>query len=225
MQALERKVTDVVSARVQDLTRRSAADYAVEVDAGSPHAGILRAAERLGAEVLVVGPGRVAERVARSASCHVLVARPSPSGKVLGATDFSDPSFPAVETAVLEASRRNVPLCLMHSIDLRPIEWAAVPMALPVPTVSQPAANELRADTLVRLQACLERFHADGERLVVDGPAALAIVKAARDLPAELVVVGTRGRTGLSRLTLGSVAEAVLSSAPCSVLVVRLDRG
>ena len=95
-------------------------------------------------------------------------------------------------------------------------------MAFPVPTVSQHVADELRAHLLTRLQASLERFRAEGERLVVDGPAAIAIVKAARDLPAELVVVGTRGRTGLSRLTLGSVAEAVLSSAPCSVLVVRL---
>ncbi len=45
VQALERRVTDVVTARVQDLTRRSAGDYAVEVDAGSPHAGILQAAD------------------------------------------------------------------------------------------------------------------------------------------------------------------------------------
>jgi nucleotide-binding universal stress UspA family protein len=172
-----------------------------------------------------MGPGRVAERVARSAACHVLVARPSPSGKVLGATDFSDPSLPGVEAAVAEASRRRVPLCLLHSIDLRPIEWAARPMAYLVPTVPSHVADELRADALTRLQASLERFRAEGERLVVDGPAAPAIVKAARELPAELVVVGTRGRTGLSRLTLGSVAETVLSSAPCSVLVVRLAQG
>lgn len=225
MRALERKVTDVVTTRVQEITGRSAADYAVDIDAGSPHSGILQAAEKLGAGVLVVGPGRVAQRLARSASCHVLIARPSPSGKVLGATDFSDPSLPAVEAAVREAQRRSVPLCLLHSVDLTPIEWAAMPMAFPVPTVPQHVADEFRADLLTRLQASLERFRAEGERLVVDGPAALAIVKAARDLPAELVVVGTRGRSGLSRLTLGSVAEAVLSTAPCSVLVVRLAQG
>jgi nucleotide-binding universal stress UspA family protein len=225
MRALERKAADVVAARVQGITGRSAADYAVEVDAGSPHSGILQTAEQIGAGVLVVGPGRVAERVARSASCDVLIARPSPSGKVLGATDFSDPSLPAVEAAVMEASRRRVPLCLLHSVDLRPIEWAAMSMAFPVPTVPQPVEDELRASILTRLQGSLERFRAEGEALVVDGHAGLAIVKAARELPAELVVVGTRGRTGLSRLTLGSVAETVLSSAPCSVLVVRLAQG
>ena len=98
-------------------------------------------------------------------------------------------------------------------------------MSLPIPPVPHTVADELRADALTRLQACLRRFHAEGERQVVDGLAAPAIVKVARELPAELVVVGTRGRTGLSRLTLGSVAEAVLSSAPCSVLVVRLGHG
>jgi nucleotide-binding universal stress UspA family protein len=225
LQTLERMAAGLVAARIEDVTGRSAADYAVEVDAGTPHSGILRAAEKTGAGVLVVGPGRVAERVARSASCHVLVARPSPSGKVLGATDFSDPSFPAVEAAVMEASRRDRPLCLVHSVDLRPIEWNALPMAFPAASVPRQAVDALRADVLRRLEACLERFGAEGERLVVGAPAAPEIVQAARELPAELVVVGTRGRTGLSRLTLGSVAEAVLSSAPCSVLVVRLAQG
>jgi nucleotide-binding universal stress UspA family protein len=75
------------------------------------------------------------------------------------------------------------------------------------------------------LEACLERFGAEGECLVVGAPAAPEIVQAARELPAELVVVGTRGRTGLSRLALGSVAEEILASAHCSVLVVRLHQG
>jgi nucleotide-binding universal stress UspA family protein len=47
-------------------------------------------------------------------------------------------------------------------------------------------------------------------------------VEAAAKLDAELIVVGTAGRTGLDRFMLGSVAEAVVRTAPCSVLVVRL---
>ena len=45
---------------------------------------------------------------------------------------------------------------------------------------------------------------------MTDGPPATAILETARTLPAELVVVGTIGRTGLSRFALGSVAEAVV---------------
>jgi universal stress protein A len=47
------------------------------------------------------------------------------------------------------------------------------------------------------------------------------IVKAAKDWPAEVLVIGSHGRVGLQRVLLGSVAEAVMRHAPCPVLVVR----
>jgi nucleotide-binding universal stress UspA family protein len=51
--------------------------------------------------------------------------------------------------------------------------------------------------------------------------AANAIVEYARDVHADVIVVGTHGRSGVSRLLMGSVAEHVVRSAPCPVLVVR----
>ena len=53
------------------------------------------------------------------------------------------------------------------------------------------------------------------------GGAASEIVKAAKDWPADLIVIGSHGRSGLKRALLGSVAEAVMRHAPCPVLVVR----
>ena len=47
------------------------------------------------------------------------------------------------------------------------------------------------------------------------------IVKAAREWPADLIVIGSHGRSGMQRALLGSVAEAVMRHAPCPVLVVR----
>jgi len=74
-----------------------------------------------------------------------------------------------------------------------------------------------------RLDECVHRFKAKGGGLLRDGPAAPAILSAASELPAQLLVVGTHGRTGLKRMiALGSVAEAVVRAAPCSVLIVRL---
>ena len=74
-----------------------------------------------------------------------------------------------------------------------------------------------------RLDECVHRFEAKGGGLLREGPAAPAILNAAAELPAQLLVVGTHGRTGLKRLiALGSVAEAVVRAAPCSVLIVRL---
>ena len=61
---------------------------------------------------------------------------------------------------------------------------------------------------------------AQGDVRIVDGAAAAGIVEVANEVGAELVVVGTHGRTGLARLALGSVAEAVIRSASTSVLTV-----
>jgi universal stress protein A len=84
--------------------------------------------------------------------------------------------------------------------------------------------DKLRHQVDERLQAALTHAAVAGERVVVDGPAAQAILQAATDRHADLVVMGTIGRTGLKRALLGSVAEAVVRHAPCSVLVVRLTR-
>ena len=56
---------------------------------------------------------------------------------------------------------------------------------------------------------------------VVEGDAAAELVRIARDDQADLIVVGTHGRTGLDRLITGSVARNVMHHAPCSVLIVR----
>jgi nucleotide-binding universal stress UspA family protein len=55
-----------------------------------------------------------------------------------------------------------------------------------------------------------------------EGPPEHAILEAARGWPADLIVMTTHGRTGLGRLVFGSVAEAVLRSAPCPVLLIRV---
>ena len=218
LQTLERRVAGMIAARVDMVTGRSPDRYSVSIEVGSPHSGILQQAEQIRPGVLVLGAGRVTDRVVRYAPCPVLVARASPPGKVLGATDFSDPSLPAVETAASEAASRGVALCLIHSIDLTPIVMTEIPM----PPLPLDVLEDLQASARERLQKCLRGFDTRGECVIGNGNAASDILRAAQDLPAELVVVGTRGRTGLVRLALGSVAEAVLSRAHCSVLVVRL---
>ncbi len=50
------------------------------------------------------------------------------------------------------------------------------------------------------------------------------ILEAAKEWPADLIVVGSHGRTGITRLLLGSVSEAVVSQAPCSVEIVKMPK-
>ena len=61
--------------------------------------------------------------------------------------------------------------------------------------------------------------------VLLEGDPASEIVHYGRDVSADLIVMGTHGRTGVERLVLGSVAEKVLRDAACSVLVVKLPRG
>ena len=80
------------------------------------------------------------------------------------------------------------------------------------------------ASARTRLGELIEQARAAGVRAastVVEGSAAEQIVRAARSRRADLIVMGTHGRTGLSRLLLGSVASRVISMSPCPVLTVR----
>lgn len=59
------------------------------------------------------------------------------------------------------------------------------------------------------------------ETRILTGPVKDTIIECAREFGSDLIVMGSQGRTGINRLILGSVAEAVLRGAPCSVQVVR----
>lgn len=63
------------------------------------------------------------------------------------------------------------------------------------------------------------------ETRVVTGLPSEDIVRLRKELPADLIILGTHGRTGLSHALLGSVAEEVVRRAPCPVLTVRLAEG
>lgn len=144
---------------------------------------------------------------------------------LLVAYDFSEPSGLALtrglELAHATGSTPHVVHVADHSGDdrvvmsaggeTRTFEWAQAQGVL------QRRVQEY-LNALVSRHACT--FDRAYSHLHV-GDAANEIVKLARSLGATLVVTGTQGRVGVSRALLGSVAEKVVRSAPCPVLVVR----
>jgi nucleotide-binding universal stress UspA family protein len=211
----------------------------VFVEKGVPYAEVIRRAEAWGAELVVVGShgrggiarallGSVAERVVRHAHVSVLVARPiKTSGVVLAATDLSEASLPVVGAAARAAERRNARLVVVTAVDWSYAAWGSVAGAPfgATPVVPPPETQlEVRSAMRETMKRELERVGATGETLVIDGSPASAIAEQAETLGAELIVVGTHGRTGFSRLALGSVAERVVRAAACSVLVVRAGK-
>jgi universal stress protein A len=152
------------------------------------------------------------------------VARPvQKPGLVVAATDLSDPSLPAIAAGAAAAERRGARLVVLSVL-----EWgSAMPMpalgmfgtlpAIPPPEVQQQVRDALAS----AVEQAMARLNVKGEVVIADGSPASGIVQAAEELGAELVVVGTQGRTGLARLALGSVAEQVIRTASSSVLTVR----
>jgi nucleotide-binding universal stress UspA family protein len=226
---LETAVRDALLERIRTVTTRESPQSGIEIEQGTVHAGILRAAERIGAGAVVVGGtvdpdgrhilGNGAEHIVRYAHCPVLVARPSPAGNVLAATDFSDPALPAIEAGAAEARRLKADMTIIHAIDLLPMMSPYYGEFLGLPPMD--LSDRMRKLWQSKLEECVQHFKAKGGGLLRDGSAASAILSAASELPAQLIVVGMHGRTGLSRVALGSVAEAVVRAAPCSVLIVR----
>jgi nucleotide-binding universal stress UspA family protein len=81
--------------------------------------------------------------------------------------------------------------------------------------------REFGVKTLERVEAEAEKFDVVLESLVKEGAPAEVIVEMAEELKAELIVIGTRGLTGLRRMVLGSTAYRVVEWANCHVLVVK----
>ncbi len=229
-EAARASVAGALTHRAREVAGGSGPRPEVRIEAGSPHTEVVRAAEEIRAGLVVVGSGShgagaslggVAERIVRHAHSPVLVARPRGNGTVVAATDFSDPAVPAVEAGQQEAQRRGGRLVLVHAVEV-----LVLPMDAPESAPTLVVSSLINAETgrAEQTLADIAKKHGGAETVVRAGPPAPSILEEAGRLQAELIVVGTHGRSGFGRLTLGSVAETVVRGAPCSVLVVRLTR-
>jgi universal stress protein A len=141
--------------------------------------------------------------------------------RVLVATDFSPASSAAVTYAFDLAVRLGASVHLLHVIE----EWALTVTYLKALDIELPGLRERVIDdahaTLRALATSLAPGGAPTTTEVREGRPADVIVDVARSAEADLVVVGTHGRTGVAHAVLGSVAERVVRTAPCPVLTVR----
>lgn len=212
------KLDQALRRHVAELTGRSDVETAVEV--GAPDAVLVHQA----AQLLVVGShsysglkqlflGDVAESVIRHAWCSVLVARPHRrSGRILVATDLSEEGALAVELAAEHAEKVNAQLLLVSSIERQ--------MKVVRDLTSFGAAygfveNEYE-NARISVEKRLRELAPRATVRVLEGAAAPAILHAAGESDAELVVIAY----GKRRLRPG-VPEKVAATAPCSVLVAR----
>ena len=136
---------------------------------------------------------------------------------IVMATDFSEASLIALETALSLASENSASLYLLHVMEFPASED-------PDGSGLGAVVEKLDRDSMERLRDLIPE---KGKRtlniqtLVRHGAPAEQISALARETNADLIVVGTHGRKGLARVFLGSTAEVLLRQAPCQTLVVK----
>ena len=132
--------------------------------------------------------------------------------RILHPTDLTENSDNALAAAIGLAKQNHADLLLVH--------------ALPPPTPIYEIESSFRPEAEDALAMLLSRVTAIGvkaKRVLIKGSAPVSdnIVRCARFFGADLVVMGTRGRTGISRWLVGSHASRVVARAHCPVVVVR----
>jgi nucleotide-binding universal stress UspA family protein len=142
--------------------------------------------------------------------------RPPSFGRILLATDLSEASSAATEQAFELAARLSSPLLVVSVIDPGTLRRPGVSFGARIDQI-----RSQREGAAADLVARGRRSGVDVTFLIWEGDPGEAIVEAAEAERADLVVVGSHGRSSFGRAIVGSVSDHVVRHAPCPVLVVR----
>ena len=137
--------------------------------------------------------------------------------KILVAVDDAPISAHAADIAAELAQLAGAELAFIHVIDAELVNAADTGIQ---PDVFVASAKEDARNLIEDFRKRLPQ-KVDALDFVPIGTPLTEIVNAAKDWPADLIVIGSHGRGGIKRVLLGSVAEGVMRNAPCPVLVVR----
>lgn len=226
--------------------KRSGIAASVRELAGIPSEQITLAARESGADLIVLGAqgrtnllyglvGSTAERVIKDGPCPVLavpglgdeaakpIAAASPSlpvRHILAPVDFSSPSLDSLEYAIQLANGLGAKVTLVHVLE---------PVYYDLECGLGPIEHEVRKrdhwqEQLAALRDLVTSFGLAAEYEISGGIPSESILSSSLRTGCDLIVMGTHGRRGLSRLRFGSVAEAVLRRAMCPVLTVKTPK-
>ena len=233
-QQLKQRATQALQARLTAMELPVAPGTHIEAYLGTPFLEIIRQARVQHADLIVLGAhgghylkrwllGTTAERVVRKGDRPVLVVkRPARSRyrHVLHPTDFSDNARQALAAAQRLAPDARFTLLHVYDFTYDP----ALRTGDVTPDLMLRLQQEYEQDTRARLANLVAASGLDADRTSIQvryGYPGVVVTGAAHQLRADLVAIGTRGRSGIEHLLLGSVAEHVLREAHCDVLAVR----
>jgi nucleotide-binding universal stress UspA family protein len=138
--------------------------------------------------------------------------------RILVPTDFSTCADEALAVAIELAKKFGAHVILAHACESPSAAYMGM-MATPLDLITP--VREAAKEALAQSFELLKHKHEDSESLLLFGNAPLELLRAIDGSRADLVVMGTQGRTGLTHLLLGSVAEKIVRTSPIPVLTVR----
>lgn len=212
----------------------------VEVRIGNPFLELMEACRVRQADLLVMGAkgsrsepnriGVIAAKCIRKAPVDVLVVRQDAQGpfkKAVACVDFSENSAKAVQCALHIARQDGATLDALfvyQSALAMAVDYGGLVAPLPAgPDVEAMAAWQKDLDAflepLCRAAAGVQVSAVVKERINIRE----AILDHVNEIHADLVVLGTRGKSGLRELLIGTTAEKIITNAPCSILAVKPD--
>jgi nucleotide-binding universal stress UspA family protein len=227
------KVEEDLRRKVEALFPQHGRTMTIHVVGGTPFVEIIRRAREEAADLILVGAhgedfikdlllGTTAEKIARKGDRSVLVVKQATEGsyrRVLVAVDFSENSRHAIQLGL-----RIAPQAKFHLLHVcQGFEGMLRRAGIADSEIARYQRHLVR-ESRQAMEVFVNSIDGGGKpikREIRNGRAPLEIAMAAERLDADLVAVGTAGRTGLPHILLGSVAEHVMRETPCDVLVVR----
>lgn len=245
--AAQRRAAETLVEATGDLLRAGGFKTTTAVVWGDPRSKIIEVAEEWRADLIVLGSrgrtklkaflmGSVSDAVAHHASCSVEIVRvpkvePMPQGlRVLLAMDGSELSEAVADAVIAQINPKSTQVKSLSVLNSFPLAEAEKIASQGYPENEYPdfvrARDDLRDQANEKLLKTTEKLQAVGfnvtETVVEEGDARDIILDCAERWRADLIVVGSHGRNGIKRFLMGSVSEAVIRNAGCSVEVVRL---
>jgi nucleotide-binding universal stress UspA family protein len=140
----------------------------------------------------------------------------TPIRRILVAHDFSETAESALQLALDLAEKIGARVTIVHAYEA----VYGFPESVELKADILAAVEKTASKSLGDLTARTQRSGVEIQSLLRHGAAWSEINAAAKDVGADLIVIGTHGRRGIARALLGSVAEKVVRTAPCPVLTV-----
>jgi len=169
--------------------------------------------------------GSTAKRLIRNCPSSVWIVKAEhvgPPKVVLAATDFSAVSLKAVKEGLKVAQQASAEFHLLHIVDSRDVPEDVISRIPPGSSLRQ----EINEEASRRLEEFLESLAVDRAQIrphLSSGTPWQEIQRIARHQAADLIVIGTVGRSGIKGLLMGNTADKVLDTCDCSILTVKPD--